>query len=285
MNMGSLRALLSLGASAWIGVASISAANAGGVIAPPAACDVRAWNVYDMPGDKTYAIVLRSATGSTSDVRLHLYSDLNDYDVVLPGVTFEIAPIDPDPSAPPQRPDVVQYESAALFFELPRPDPLLLVDARETGASAGAALCRIRHYHTDAWGKMFSPPIHTEKYLAQEKDLTQKSKSGVAAAAAVLTSTTAKTCSTRYERSRGSDVDFDGLPALLPRHATEIAKVLVDLSADGSIVGETLYQSTGNTALDDATLDIVSKRSYKPEIFRCEGLGGSSMFQMKFHSK
>ena len=58
--------------------------------------------------------------------------------------------------------------------------------------------------------------------------------------------------------------------------------MLVDLGADGTILGETLLQLTGNPAFYDATLDAVSKRTYQPEIFRCEGLDGSSVFQMTF---
>ena len=274
--------LIGLVAAAWLGLADTNAASVAAVTTLPAACDIRAWNVYEMPDGKTYAIVLRSQSGSTSGVRLHLYSDLNDYEVVLPGVKFDIAPIDPDPNAPPVPAGAAQYESPPLFFTLPKADPLLLVDARESGLGSDSA-CRIRHYHTDAWGKMFAPPVHGERYIAQNAQLTQTFKDGIAqAAAASLTSTATTTCSLRYERSRGSDVNLDSAPALVPKHSKEVAKVLVDLGADGTILGETLLQSTGNPALDDATLDAVSKRTYQPEIFRCEGLDGSSVFQMTF---
>lgn len=167
-----------------------TSASAVAVITPPSFCDVRAWNVYDMPDGKTYAIVLRSQSGSTSDVRLRLYSDLNDYEVVLPGVKFEVVPIDPNPKAPPAPPDAAQYESAPLFFALPRPDSLLLVDAM--GAGSDSASCRIRHNHTDAWEKMFEPPVDSERYIAQKAALTRNFKEGpFVAASAALTSSTA----------------------------------------------------------------------------------------------
>ena len=115
------------------------------------------------------------------------------------------------------RPGAAQYESPPLFFTLPKADPLLLVDARESGLGSDSA-CRIRHYHTDAWGKTFAPPVHGERYIAQNAQLTQTFKDGIAqAVAASLTSTATTTCSLRYERSRGSDVNLDMCAGACPQ--------------------------------------------------------------------
>jgi hypothetical protein len=287
--------LVGLSLLASSSAALVNAASAAAVTVPPAACDVRAWTVYDMPDGKTYAIVLRSQSGSTSDVRVRLYSDLNDYEVVLPAVKFEILPIDPNPNAPPPPPDAAQYESAPLFFALPRPDPLLLVEAIGAGTGSGTASCRVRHDHTDAWEKMFAPPVDSERTIAQKAALTRNFKEGpFVAASAALTSSTTKTCSVRYERSHGSDVKFEApvesdvkfeTPNAVRPKRTEVAKVLVYVGAEGAILGETLYQSSWNSAFDDAILDAVSKRTYRPEIFRCEGLDSLSIFQMTYHTR
>jgi TonB family protein len=256
--------------------------NAG---AAPPPCDVRAWDLYPMPDGMTYAVVLRSQSGSTSDILLRLRSDVNDYEVNLPRVAFQLVTPDPDVDVR-KLPGVPQYESQAVFVALPHSDSLLIVDAAESSAGNGPQQCIARHLHTPAYTKLFEQPVFGAGYLARQATVVGRFQQGVAAAAATLASTSTATCPLRYRPLHGGDSATPVYPpAAAAQHASGTVRVEIDLAADGSVLDATLYQSSGNPFLDAAALDAAPNRAYLPEIFRCEPIAGTYLYRTVFHSK
>ena len=63
---------------------------------------------------------------------------------------------------------------------------------------------------------------------------------------------------------------------------TGTAKIEVDLDAAGTVVGTSVYLSTGSTQLDQAALDAARRSSYAPEQVDCKDVSGSYLFTVQF---
>ena len=63
---------------------------------------------------------------------------------------------------------------------------------------------------------------------------------------------------------------------------TGTAKIKVDLDASGTVVGTSVYLSTGSTQLDQAALDAARQSRYAPEQIDCKDVSGSYLFTVEF---
>ncbi|HZT13135.1 MAG TPA: TonB family protein [Candidatus Baltobacteraceae bacterium] len=65
---------------------------------------------------------------------------------------------------------------------------------------------------------------------------------------------------------------------------TGMAKIRVDLDATGSVVGASVYASTGSAQLDQAALQAATQTRYAPEKTDCKDVPGSYLFTVQFES-
>jgi TonB family protein len=72
-----------------------------------------------------------------------------------------------------------------------------------------------------------------------------------------------------------------GLP-LMPGTAYS-AKVEVDLDASGKITKATITTSSGNSALDNASLKAATATTYRPKMVNCKGVPDSYIFRTDFY--
>ena len=63
---------------------------------------------------------------------------------------------------------------------------------------------------------------------------------------------------------------------------TGMAKIRVDLDATGSVVGASVYASTGSAQLDQAALQAAKQTRYAPEQTDCKDVPGSYLFTVQF---
>lgn len=71
-------------------------------------------------------------------------------------------------------------------------------------------------------------------------------------------------------------------PALRAARASGTAAVAVTLAPDGSVVAYAIAESSGNSALDRAALQMASSARYTPKIVACKAVAGSYLFRVKF---
>lgn len=62
------------------------------------------------------------------------------------------------------------------------------------------------------------------------------------------------------------------------------AHVQVQLSATGSVTAVKIFESTGNSALDDAALEAARRTTYSPKIVDCERVPGTYLFRVEFEN-
>src|SRR5579862_7579022 len=77
------------------------------------------------------------------------------------------------------------------------------------------------------------------------------------------------------------------MPAESPEEAngaTGQARVKVDLSATGAVLGVSIYTSTGNLLLDRAAMRAAKASSYRAETRDCEPVSGSYLFNVDFQN-
>ena len=79
----------------------------------------------------------------------------------------------------------------------------------------------------------------------------------------------------------------NAMPAESPEEAdgaTGQARVKVDLSAAGAVLGVSIYTSTGNPLLDRAAMRAARASTYKAETRDCEPVSGSYLFNVDFQN-
>lgn len=62
------------------------------------------------------------------------------------------------------------------------------------------------------------------------------------------------------------------------------AMIKVDLDATGSVIGVSIYASTGSMELDRAAMDAARESTYAPEMRDCQAVPGSYLFKVEFSS-
>ena len=85
-------------------------------------------------------------------------------------------------------------------------------------------------------------------------------------------------------------VDFGLARAMTEQTASQTGvtgtvQVKVSLSATGSILGATVYKSSGNGALDQAAVSAARQSSYAPEKANCVGVAGDYIFRADFEGE
>jgi TonB family protein len=100
----------------------------------------------------------------------------------------------------------------------------------------------------------------------------------------VIGENSALTCKTPY-----APAEIDGYAAQLayPDMARELGQtgttlVKVTLAADGTVVAEAIYASSGSSLLDRSALNAAAATHYRASIFRCEPISGSFIFKAEF---
>src|SRR5438270_553927 len=89
-------------------------------------------------------------------------------------------------------------------------------------------------------------------------------------------------CATPNIDARVDSVFFE-MPAIAEAQgATGTAGVAIQLSATGSLVAESVLQSTGNPNLDRAALLSARMSRFTPEISNCAAVGGSYLYTVTF---
>ncbi len=84
------------------------------------------------------------------------------------------------------------------------------------------------------------------------------------------------------------DIPAKTIDAISPQAPPDVqntaatAKIKVDLDASGSVVGTSVYASTGSAQLDRAALDAARESRYAPEEKNCRNVGGSYLFTVDF---
>ena len=63
---------------------------------------------------------------------------------------------------------------------------------------------------------------------------------------------------------------------------TGTSMVKVSLSATGSVLGATIYKSSGSALLDNAAVQAAKESSYSPEIDNCAKVAGDYIFRADF---
>lgn len=73
-------------------------------------------------------------------------------------------------------------------------------------------------------------------------------------------------------------------PSDLDSGTNATAMIKVDLDASGSVVGVSVYASTGSMELDRAAMDAARESTYAPEMRDCQAVPGSYLFKVEFSS-
>jgi TonB family protein len=66
---------------------------------------------------------------------------------------------------------------------------------------------------------------------------------------------------------------------------TVVATVAVTLDTSGNVIAATIYQSSGDAALDQAAIDAAKRSTYSPGAADCKPAGGTFAVQFQFEGK
>ena len=99
----------------------------------------------------------------------------------------------------------------------------------------------------------------------------------------ISATTAALKCTTPFGYARLDHVVEPEYP-LIARNAgaTGTTQIKVTLDAQGRVTAASVYKSSGNAALDNATLDAARRSTYRPGEFLCEPEANSYIYQADF---
>ena len=95
------------------------------------------------------------------------------------------------------------------------------------------------------------------------------------------TATPKPACSAPDLAARTTFVESPSIPESAPQNST-IAKIRVDLDAEGNVLGASVYESAGLMELDQAALVAARHSRYAPEEINCKNVSGSYLFTVEF---
>lgn len=95
------------------------------------------------------------------------------------------------------------------------------------------------------------------------------------------TATPKPACSAPDVPARTTFVESPAAPDTVPQSAA-IAKIRVDLDAEGNVRSVSVYESTGSMELDQAALSAARASRYAPEEVNCKNVPGSYLFTVDF---
>jgi TonB family protein len=170
------------------------------------------------------------------------------------------------------------YRSETMSFINPGTEPLEAVVI--TFAQTDAAESCIDHLHID-------PPSQGEDARVKAVFDALDPAAAPTALVKIPGSVSTLSCAKPY-----TIASVDGYP-MQPQYpgiaraqgATGAASVRVALNADGSVVGTSIYKSSGFDSLDQSALQAAQATHYRPEIFRCEPIAGAYIFKAEFTAR
>ena len=93
-------------------------------------------------------------------------------------------------------------------------------------------------------------------------------------------------CSAPYVEAKTVNKVPPDVPTMaVEQGLTGTAQVKVDLSAEGQVLGASIYQSTGSPLLDRAAITAAKRTTYEPKIVDCAKVPGSYLFRVEFENQ
>lgn len=89
-------------------------------------------------------------------------------------------------------------------------------------------------------------------------------------------------CANPNSDARVASAFFEMPTIAAAQGATGTAGVAIELSPTGSLVSESVIQSTGNPNLDRAALRSARMSRFTPEVSNCSAIGGSYLYTVTF---
>ena len=215
-----------------------------------------------------YGVFLSSPTPADVPVRLELYSATTLYAADLGHVVFGAGP-------------------ALVFVRLPNSDVIDAVsDGRYDSVTDFPEKCGLPNFQVSRAQAAKAASYHFVPPKAPLEAINSFTEQTATYPAESLTHFAPPECAIPYNPEIGVRPKPPDYPDLGRQEgARGSTLVLLNIDASGSVRSATIKKSSGNAALDNATLQAARASTYAPMLFRCKGMSGQYVFHADFDSQ